>query len=438
MIISVITLFPELYTAFCGTSLIGKAVEKNKLRFDIRSMFKVCSPKERVDGPTFGHNAGMIIKPEVIERAVDAHENDHGRSVRIFFSPRGKKLTQDVVRDIAQRAQEVGHLTLCAARYEGIDARAEEKYADYIISLGDYVLMGGDLPAQITIEAITRYVSGVVGDPESVERDSFSGAFVDCPAYTAPAVWQGLEVPPILRSGDHAKIEAWCKETAVHTTVFNHFDWLRTHQVSKKDSALVARELPHHYVALMHDEILLPQDRIGTTSVTSLDIHDIARSATTYGFTGFFIVTPLVDQQNIVQILLDFWKKGDGVTYNPDRHRALASTCITDSYEKTIQSITEKEGVAPIVVATSASIHPGSNAITYYDQSKVWAHKRPVLFLLGTGRGLSPQVLDRADYLLVPLAGYANFNHLSVRSAAAIIFDRWLGINPQKIISDET
>lgn len=437
MIISVITLFPELYTAFCATSLIGKAVAKDKLRFDIRSMFAVSPPKERIDGPTFGHHAGMIIRPEIIERALTAHEHDHGRSLRLFFSPRGKKLTQDLVREIAQRAQEVGHLSVCAARYEGIDARAEEEYADYIISLGDYVLMGGDLPAQITIEAVTRYIPGIVGDQESVERDSFSRAFVDCPAYTAPAVWHDKEVPPVLRSGDHAKIEAWCLKESVHATIFHHFDWLRTHPTTKQERALVKEQLPRHYVALMHDEIALPQDRIGTTSVTSLDIHDIARSATTYGFTGFFIVTPLIDQQSIVQTLLDFWNTSDGIAYNPDRHKALASTKIATSYDKAIQAITEKEGVAPIVIATSARTGDRVKTITYGDQEKVWAHKRPVLILLGTGRGLAPQVLDRSDYILLPLSGYADFNHLSVRSAAAIIFDRWLGINPH-ILSDES
>jgi tRNA (guanine37-N1)-methyltransferase len=212
---------------------------------------------------------------------------------------------------------------------------------------------------------------------------------------------------------------------------------LRSHHITAQERALVREQLPRHYVALMHDEIALPQERIGTTSVTSLDIHDIARSATTYGFAGFFIVTPLIDQQNIVQTLLDFWSEGDGIAYNPDRHKALASTKIATSYEKVIHMITEREGIAPIVIATSARIGDPAKTITYHDQEKVWAHKRPVLLLLGTGRGLAQQVLDRANYTLLPLSGYTDFNHLSVRSAAAIIFDRWIGINPQ-ILSDES
>jgi tRNA (guanine37-N1)-methyltransferase len=433
MIISINTLFPDLYTAFCKTSILGKAVEKGFISFQVRNMLDVCAPKERVDGPTFGHHAGMIIKPEVIERAVTTTEAAHGKSLRIFFSPRGKKLNQDLVRDISTQAQQYGHISLYAARYEGIDARAENVYADYLISLGDFVLMGGDLPAQITIEALVRYFPGVVGSQESVERDSFSGPFVDCPGYTAPVVWHNQEVPPVLRSGDHKKIETWSKETSAKETLLHHFDWLRTHTVPSEDRALVRGLIPHHYVALMHDEIMLPPDRIGTTSVTSLDIHDIARSATTYIFNGFFIVTPLIDQQKIVQTLLDFWREGDGISYNPDRHKALANTSIASSYTDVIEAIEDKEKKKPLVIATSARTYNTVKTITYHDQGLVWQQERPVLLLLGTGRGLAPQVLERADYIFAPLNSYADFNHLSVRSAAAIIFDRWLGVNVRRL-----
>lgn len=428
MKISIITLFPDLYTAFCRTSILGKAVEKGVISFNVHNMVNVCKPKERVDGPTFGHHAGMIIKPEVIERSLEVVEAE-APSLRVFFSPRGRKLDQDLVKELSEKAQQKGHITLCAARYEGIDARAEEAYADYLISVGDFVLMGGDLPAQVTLEALARYIPGVVGDLESVERDSFSGPFVDCPAYTAPAVWRDREVPSVMRSGNHKQIEAWCQQQAVRATLVHHFEWLRRHETTGAEQALIRSELPRHYVALMHDEIMLPPDRVGTTSVTSLDIHDIARSATTYGFSGFFIVTPLVDQQKIVQTLLDFWSKGDGIAYNPDRHTALAHTSIAPSYAEVIEAIEAQEGKKPLVIATSARTYNSPKMLTYHDQGQVWQQDRPVLFLLGTGRGLAPQVLERADYILVPIASYSSFNHLSVRSAAAIIFDRWLGVN---------
>ena len=168
---------------------------------------------------------------------------------------------------------------------------------------------------------------------------------------------------------------------------------------------------------------------MGTTSVTSLDIHDIARSAKTFDIKNFFLVTHLKDQQKVVQRLLDFWQKGEGITYNNQRYQAVKSVSILDSIEDVCAQIEQQEGKKPLLVATSAQAYNHEKSITYYDQEKVWSHDRPVLLLLGTGQGLTDEFLDRCDYLLVPIDGFSGFNHLSVRSAAAIIFDRWLGIN---------
>lgn len=388
-----------------------------------------CSPKERVDAPTFGHRAGMAIRPDVVARVCDEHERVYGRALRIFFSPRGKKLTQKTVRALADAMRASGNVLLFAGRYEGIDARAEELYADSVVSIGDYVLMGGDLPAQVLLEAVLRYIPGVVQRSESVEEDSFSGPFVDAPAYTAPAVWRDRAVPDVIRSGDHARIHAWERDVMATATIRHHFDWLRAHALSQDQRSLVMRLMPRHYVALLHAEVMLPHNKVGTTSVTSLDIHDIARSARTYGLQGYFIVTPLRDQQAIVETLLGFWRHGDGVSYNPDRCEALQRTQLVSSYQEVIDAITAQEGREPIVIATSAQHVAGKAAITYGDQERVWSHERPVLLLLGTGRGLAPAVYERVHYVLAPIEGYSAFNHLSVRSAAAIIFDRWLGIN---------
>jgi hypothetical protein len=213
----------------------------------------------------------------------------------------------------------------------------------------------------------------------------------------------------------------------------NHFDWLRGSKLDRKDLIKVQRQIPNHYVALVHHDVKLPNGTFGTSSVTSIDIHDIARSATTYGFTGYFVTTPLVDQQEMVNTLLDFWHSDVGIDYNPHRHKALLNVEVKPYLNDVVQKIFEKEGVEPIIIATSAQLELESNFITYHDQGKIWAHNRPVLLIFGTAGGLSKDILRQCDYLLVPVTGITEFNHLSVRSAAAIIFDRWLGLNPRTI-----
>lgn len=426
---SLLTLFPDLYKPFLETSLIARAQEAGTITCLVSNMLDFCAPKERIDGPVFGHGAGMVIRPEVIERAITAREASAGKAFKIFFSPHGKKIDQDLLKGLAARIAHTGHLMLIAGRYEGMDARIEEVYADEILSVGDFVTMGGDLPAMLFLEAFLRLMPGVVGKSASVEKDSFWGPFVDHPAYTAPVVWHDREVPAVLRSGDHGKIAAWEQEQALERTVFGHFDWLRSHEVTSQERDAVARTIPPHYVALMHSDVLLPQAVVGTTSVTSLDIHDIARSAKSYGLRGYFIVTPLEDQQKIVKKLLHFWQEGVGISYNPHRHEALRAVAVRDSLDAVVQEIARVEGKEPLIVVTSAKPSDGAKRLTYFDQEKLWASRRPVLILLGTGHGLAPSVMERADYCLLPLKGYSDFNHLSVRSAAAVIFDRLLGQN---------
>jgi tRNA (guanine37-N1)-methyltransferase len=444
MKISLVTLFPDLYNPFLQTSLIRRAQEKGLISSEVVSMLKSCAPKERVDAPTFGHGPGMLIRPEVIERVVEEQEKKSGPAYKIFFSPHGKKLTQPLLKELYAKILRKtgdtesggGHVMTIAARYEGIDARAEDIYADEIISLGDFVLMGGDLPAMVLLEGLLRLVPGVIGTEQSVEEESFSGPFVDYPHYTAPVEWKGLKVPDVIRSGDHAAIAAWRQQEAVKRTVAHHFDWVRSQALTPVEKKLVLDEISPHYVALMHTGVMVASEtgaRQGTTSVTSIDIHDIARSAKTYGIEHYFVVTSLEDQQKIVDRLLEFWQEGAGVTYREDRHEALKSVSYEANLDAVIEIIEKKEGKKPIIIVTSAQEQIGkvvaeNKNITYYDQERVWAHRRPILILFGTGNGLAPSIMERADYVLVPVEGFTTFNHLSVRSAAAIILDRWLGI----------
>ncbi len=431
MNISILSVFEELYTPFLQTSLIRRAQEQDIVHINVDSLFSFVKPKERIDAPIVGPGAGMLIRPEVVEKAIEAKEHTYGKAFKIFFSPQGKKLNQRLLNVIVDKAQKMGHIMLLPARYEGMDARVEEHYADELISVGDFVLMGGDMPAMMFLEGLLRLIPGVVGKQESVEEESFTGPFVDYPHYAAPIEWKGMKVPDILRSGDHAKIHAWRMNQAAQRTVLGHFDWLRSSHMTDEQKKLAGAHIPSHYVALMHTDVLLGKEkRVGTTSVTSIDIHDIARSAKTYGVNNFFIVTPLIDQQKIIQRLLDFWLT-EGIEYNKQRYEAIKQIRITAQLDEVISQIEQLEGTRPVLVATSAREVKHTNCISFYDQAKVWPLGRPVLLLFGTGQGLSPAVIERCDFMLLPAHGFSDFNHLSVRSAAAVVLDRWLGINEQ-------
>lgn len=430
MKVSILTLFPELYTTFLSTSLLKRAQEKDLVSFSTKSLFDYVKAKQRIDAPTFGHSSGMLIQPEVIEKAVDDVDGAYGKSFKIVLSPQGKKLDQRYVKKLWEKIKSHEHVMMLASRYEGIDARVEQYYADEVVSVGDFITMGGDIPAMLLIESLFRHMPEVVGKQESVELDSFSGAFVDHPEYTKPVEWKGMVVPEVLRSGNHAAINTWRKQKAAEMTVKKHFDWLRSYKLTDDELSLAKQYIPSHYVALMHSDMYLKDGKVGNTSVTSIDIHDIARSSMTYGFEKFFVVTPLKDQQKIIQTMLDFWQQEKvGGSYNQDRHQAVNAVSLQNNLQDVIEIIEKKEGVKPIVIGTSAKTSEQFSIIGYNQQELIWTFERPVLVLFGTGHGMSEKLLKQCDYILQPLSGFSDFNHLSVRSAAAIIFDKWLGFS---------
>lgn len=432
MHISVLSVFPDLYHSFLDTSIVKKAQESGFVDIKTHSFFAYVALKERIDAPTYGHGAGMLIKPDVVQAGIeDIIQQRQVRPYTIFFSPQGEKLNQRLLKKIYEKVQEhAGNLLLVPSRYEGMDARVEQKYADMQVSVGDFVLMGGDLPAMMLIEGLLRLVPGVIGKQESVKEESFSGAFVDYPEYTQPVEWNGLLVPDVVRSGNHAALKAWRMSVAAEKTVRHHFSWLRSHRLDSAQKELARAYIPPHYVALCHSQVRIGPEKIeGTTSVTSIDIHDVARSSKTYGMQGFFVVTPLKDQQKIVNHFLSFWNTGPGITYNKERYEAVGLVQMAPSVQAAIDAIEKKEKKRPVVIGTTARFVAGVPRITFYDQKTVWASDRPVLLVFGTGKGFTDEFLEQCDYVLESIEGFSVFNHLSVRSAIAIVLDRWLGIN---------
>jgi hypothetical protein len=178
-------------------------------------------------------------------------------------------------------------------------------------------------------------------------------------------------------------------------------------------------------IALIHHPVMNKRGEVIGSAVTNLDIHDIARTAKTYGVAHYFITTPYEDQQQLVRELLAHWLTGHGATYNPARKEALSIVQLADSLEEVVSNLTEQYGVRPLVVATSALLR--DNTVSYADLGQRITKGEPVLLLFGTAHGLAPEILQLTDVTLPPIRGGTEYNHLSVRSATSIIIDRLLG-----------
>tara|TARA_B100000787_G_scaffold43327_1_gene30868 strand:- start:500 stop:1240 length:741 start_codon:yes stop_codon:yes gene_type:complete len=226
----VITLFPEIFPGILGVGVIGKAL-KNKLwkfqAIDIRKFGK--GNHKKVDDTTAGGGPGMILKADVLGLAIDKGLKDIKNTKKtpiLYLSPRGKPLTQNKVKALSEND---GIVLLCG-RYEGIDQRVLDKYKIEEVSLGDFILAGGEIAAQGTLEAIIRLIPGVLGDSESLDNESFKSDLLEFPQYTRPRLWKNLEIPDVLNSGNHKNIDVWRKEMSKKLTKKNRPDLWEKHK----------------------------------------------------------------------------------------------------------------------------------------------------------------------------------------------------------------
>jgi tRNA (guanine37-N1)-methyltransferase len=209
---SVLTLFPDMFPGPLGHSLAGRALAGGIWSLDAVNIRDFASGRHRsVDDTPFGGGAGMVLRADVLDAAIAAVADDRPL---LCLSPRGRPLTQDAVRDLADGPGAV----LVAGRYEGIDERVIEARGLREISIGDYVLSGGELAAMVVLDAVVRLLPGVMGDADSAAEESFSHHLLEYPHYTRPAEWRGRAVPPVLLSGHHEAVAAWRREQAERLT----------------------------------------------------------------------------------------------------------------------------------------------------------------------------------------------------------------------------
>jgi tRNA (guanine37-N1)-methyltransferase len=221
--IDVFTIFPAIFGSPLGESLLGRAIGEGLLDVRVHDLRGWSEDRHRtVDDAAFGGGPGMVMKPEPFFAAVESLDPDRGRV--LLLSPAGRRLDQALVRELATEE----HLTLLCGRYEGVDERVVEGLPAEEVSIGDYVLAGGEVPALVIIEAVTRLVPGVIGKEESHERDSFTEpGLLDHPHYTRPAEFRGMAAPEVLLSGDHGAVERWRREAAQEKTRRNRPDLAR-------------------------------------------------------------------------------------------------------------------------------------------------------------------------------------------------------------------
>ena len=239
MTVDLVTIFPAMIEQPLAAGVLGRAIGNGTLDVRVRDLRDFTTDRHRVvDDVPYGGGPGMILKPEPLFRALDAVEADRGTPLTVVLtSPQGRPFTQAE----AQRLSRVAHLVLLCGRYEGIDERVRARVTEEI-SIGDYVLSGGELPALVILDAVARLVPGVVGDEQSVAEDSFSRGLLDFPQYTRPAEVGALKVPDVLMSGNHADIRRWRKREAVSRTLERRPDLLVDADLDDEERAIL-REL---------------------------------------------------------------------------------------------------------------------------------------------------------------------------------------------------
>jgi tRNA (guanine37-N1)-methyltransferase len=210
--VSILTLFPDVVRAYLGTSILGIASGKGLARYEVVDIRDFAEGKHRqVDDRPFGGGPGMVLMPGPVVAAVEAARKGHGlEAVTVLLTPQGRRFDQPLAEELAARP---GMVLVCG-RYEGFDERIREVLDPMEVSIGDFVLSGGELPALAVTEAVVRLLPGVLGDADSARDESFATGLLEGPQYTRPRAFRGLEVPPVLFSGNHAAIAAWRREAA--------------------------------------------------------------------------------------------------------------------------------------------------------------------------------------------------------------------------------
>ncbi len=430
-----VTLFPEFFSSPLNCGLLAKAQEKGLISFSFHNPRKFSDNRhQHIDDRPYGGGPGMVMQAEPVGRAV---LEIPGPGRIILLSAGGRTLTQALACSMAKEE----HLTLICGRYEGIDQRLEgyleaNDRSLEAISLCDAVLNGGESAALAIVEAVARLIPGFMGKEESSLDESFSAGCLEFPQYTRPPELNGLAVPDVLLSGDHGRIKKWQRRESLAATLALRPELLAQASLDENDQELL-RAIPRERAGrnlsfcLIHYPVQLEQRKIGTSSLTNLDIHDIARISRSYGMGPFYVLSPLPAQIELLAKILEHWLEGPGAKNNPARKKALELVRPVTTLEEALADTEKRCGVRPTLLASSAAWPKGAGEKGTYapltpKEALGLCQHGPVLLCLGTAGGLAADFISSCAAKLRPLR-FLNENHLSVRAAAAIYADRILG-----------
>ncbi len=438
----VITLFPGMFAGPLTESILARAREAGRIEVHLHNLRDWALGKHlAADDTPFGGGDGMVMKPEPLAASIRAIKQMAPSSPVVLLTPQGKTFDQARAAEMAA----LPGLILVCGHYAGVDERVIEKFVDMEVSIGDYVLSGGETAAAVVLEAVSRLLPGVLGNELSPEEDSFPER-LEYPIYTRPAEFEGMAVPEVLLSGHHENIRRWRRKESLRRTRERRTDLFEKHPPDEEERKLLAemdeegeradesrerfrggRLTAEIYMALLHHPVLDKSGRVINTAVTNMDLHDMARLSRTYGLAGFHVVQPLELQRRLVRRLIGYWKEGPGGDYNLTRKDAFEKVSVAKSLDEAIGEIEEECGARPAVVGTSA--RPGEGRSGYGEiAARMKKEGGPWLVLFGTGWGIEPGYLrETADFVLEPLRAGSSYNHLSVRTAAAVIIDRLAG-----------
>ncbi len=432
---TVVTILPELIDPVLGgptfgAGVVGRAREAGTISVTTINPRDFTTDRHRsVDDTPYGGGPGMVMKPEPLLAAIASVEP---APHRILLTPSGTPLTQARVCELAK----LPHLMLVCGRYEGVDERVIEQAIDEEISIGDYVLSGGELGALVVIDAVARLVPGVLGEATSADDESHSAGLLEYPQYTRPPKLGDAEVPAILLSGNHAAIAAWRRRQSIERTARRRPDLFTRFVPSAADRKLAPPLSARTHLALVHHPVVDRTGKVVTSSLTNFDVHDLARSTLTYGLAAYHIVTPVTSQREKAQHIANLWLEELPVRdakVSGSRAHALALVRTADSIETVLAELAAEYGKPPTVVATSArseSFPAAARRTPDQLVAEATLDSAPLLLVLGTGWGLADALIPSVSRMLTPIEGASNWNHLSVRSAAAILLDRLFGRTP--------
>ena len=424
----IVTIFPGFFDSAFSFGVISRAVENKAVEINVHDLRTYSAEKHgKTDDTPYGGGSGMLMTPEPIGNAIARIREKGLRSAVILTTPKGDEFDDRKAQELCGFEQ----LIILCGRYEGVDDRVSELYVDMKISTGKYINSGGEYACSLIVDAVSRYLPGVLGNTESLASESLTNGLLEYPQYTKPRTYKGKKVPDVLLSGDHEKIRKWRRQESIKSTFIHNPACLDDAQLSEEEDSflkeLKAGDSPGFrvYIALVHYPAYNSRLEVVSTAFKSIDAHDISRDATTYGVKKFYLINPVEEQRRLAGRLVDHWIEGEGRNFNETKSKAFGIIRIMSTIEETIEQIEEIEGERPKIVVTDARF---SDDMTGYRalREKIFKDTEPFLILFGTGWGLTLETIKAADYVLKPVSGYSEFNHLSVRSAAAIVLDRLL------------